>query len=82
MMEFEIVAAIVAEHFDMDKKNITESTNILEDLNADELEAAELIVEIESATDIKFPDEALDDMRTVGDIANYLAEHAEEPEAE
>lgn len=77
-MEFETVAAIVAEHFDIDRDTITESTSIMEDLNADQLEAAELIVEIESATDVKFPDEALDEMHTVGDIANYLAEHAAE----
>lgn len=77
-MEFETVAAIIAEHFDIDRDTITESTSIMEDLNADQLEAAELIVEIESVTDVKFPDEALDEIRTVGDIVNYLTEHGTE----
>lgn len=77
-MEFETVAALIAEQFGVDKDDITEDTDILEDLNATSMDAVELIVAIESATDISIPDEVVDDIRTVGDVVAYLKEHGEE----
>ena len=77
-MEFQTVAAIIAEQFGMDIDDVSEHTDILEDLNATSMDAVELIMSIESATDIKIPDEIVDEIRTVGDIVNYLADHAEE----
>ena len=81
-MEFETVTAIIADQFDTDIEDLTEDTDILDDLNATSMDVVELIVSIESATDIRIPDEAVDSIRTIGDIANYLAEHAEVPEEE
>ena len=77
-MDFQTIAAIVAEQFDMDIEDLSEHTDILEDLNANSMDAVELIVSIESATDIKIPDEAVDSIRTIGDIVNYLTDHAED----
>lgn len=77
-MEFETVAALIAEQFGMDQEDITEDTDILEDLNATSMDAVDLIVAIESATDIEIPDEAVDNIRTVGDIVNYIKAHTEE----
>ncbi len=77
-MEFQTVAAIIAEQFGMDIDDVSEHTDILEDLNATSMDAVELIMSIESATDIKIPDEIVDEIRTVGDIVNYLADHAED----
>lgn len=77
-MDFETIAAIVADQFDRDVETLDEDTDILEDLNCTSMDAVELIVAIESATDIRIPDEAVDSIRTIGDIVNYLAEFAEE----
>ncbi|MBR1529957.1 MAG: acyl carrier protein [Oscillospiraceae bacterium] len=77
-MDFKTIAAIVAEQFDMDAEELSEHTDILEDLNASSMDAVELIMSIESATDIKIPDEVVDSIRTIGDIVNYLADHAED----
>ncbi len=79
-MEFETVAAIIADQFDRDVEDLTEDTDILDDLNATSMDVVELIVSIESATDIRIPDEIVDTIRTIGDVVNYLAEHAEVPE--
>lgn len=81
-MEFETVAAIIADQFDRDVDDLTEDTDILDDLNATSMDVVELIVAIESATDIRIPDEVVDSIRTIGDVANYLAEHAEVTEEE
>ncbi len=77
-MEFSTIVSIISDQFDIDPEEITEQTDIAEDLNASSLDAVELIVAIESATDIKIPDEVVDEIRTVGDILNYLSEHEED----
>ena len=77
-MDFRTIAAIIAEQFEVDIEDLSEQTDILEDLNATSMDAVELIMSIESATDIKIPDEFVDSIRTIGDIVNYLADHAED----
>lgn len=79
-MEFEAIAAIIAEHFGIDAEDITEDTDILEDLNATSMDAVELIVAVENVTDISIPDEVVDSIRTAGDIAAYIKEHMSEEE--
>ncbi len=77
-MDFKVVASIVADQFDRDVEDLEEDTDLLEDLNCTSMDVVELIVAIESATDIRIPDEAVDSIRTIGDIVNYLSEHAED----
>lgn len=77
-MDFETIAAIVADQFDRDVDILEEDTDLVEDLNCTSMDAVELIVAIESATDIRIPDEAVDSIRTIGDIVNYLSEFAED----
>ena len=43
-----------------------------EDLGADSLDTFELIMGLEEAFDIEMPEEDLVDMKTVGDVVNYL----------
>ena len=81
-MDFETIAAIVADQFDRDPDTLDESTDLIEDLNCTSMDAVELIVAIESATDVRIPDEAVDSIRTLGDIVNYLAECADAEEEE
>lgn len=77
-MDFETIATIIADQFDMDIDRLSEHTDIQDDLNATSMDVVELIVTIESTTDIKIPDEAVDSIHTIGDIVNYLLDHAEE----
>ncbi|MBR7037846.1 MAG: acyl carrier protein, partial [Oscillospiraceae bacterium] len=59
-MDFETIAQIVADQFDKDVDNLEEDTDIIDDLGCTSMDAVELIVAIESATDIRIPDEAVD----------------------
>lgn len=77
-MDFRTIAAIVADQFDRDVETLDEDTDILDDLSCTSMDVVELIVAIESTTDIRIPDEAVDSIRTIGDIVNYLSEHAED----
>ncbi len=77
-MDFKTIASIIADQFDADIDDLEEDTDLLEDLNCTSMDVVELIVAIESATDVRIPDEAVDSIRTIGDIVNYLSEHAED----
>ena len=50
---------------------------LTEDLEADSLDAVELNMALEDAFGVSIPDEELANMKTVGDIFNYLTAHAE-----
>lgn len=71
---FETVAAIIAEQMGVEPESITEETSLVDDLKADSIDAAEMIINIESELDVRIADEAIMNVRTVGDIMNYLRE--------
>lgn len=77
-MDFETIAAIIADQFDIEVSKLTEKTDIQEDLNATSMDVVELIVAIESTTDIRIPEDAVDHIRTIRDIVNYLIDHSDE----
>lgn len=77
-MVFEKVAEILAEQLDADKETITAETRIAEDLNADSLDVVELLMAIEDEFEIEIPDEDIETMKTVGDVAEYIQSHIEE----
>ena len=77
-MDFETIAQIIAEQFDRDVDTLEEETDIIDDLGCSSMDAVELIVAIESATDVRIPDEAVDSIRTIGELVAYLNEHSED----
>lgn len=74
---FEKVREIIAEQLSVDDiDSITPETNLLEDLNADSLDAVEIIMNIEEEFDMKIPDEDIDQVRTINDIISYIEARA------
>lgn len=69
---FDKIAEILAEQLDVDKETITADTRIAEDLNADSLDVVELLMAIEDEFEIEIPDEDIETMKTVGDVAEYI----------
>jgi len=67
------VEEIIAEHLDLDVEDVTDEKDLIEDLGADSLHTVELIMEFEQNFDIEIPDGDADDLRTVGQIKEYLA---------
>ena len=51
-------------------------SRLTEDLNADSLDAVELNMALEEKCGVSIPDDKLGEMKTVGDIYNYLTENA------
>lgn len=71
---FVIVQRIIAEQMGVEAESITRETKLIEDLKADSIDAAEMLINIESELNTRIPDEAIMNVKTVGDIMHYLGE--------
>ena len=74
-MIFEKVAAILAEQLDAEEDAITLDTSLVDDLGADSLDVVDLVMTLEDEFDMEIPDEDITEVRTVGDLVNYLDDH-------
>ncbi|MGN0580487.1 MAG: acyl carrier protein [Ruminococcus sp.] len=70
-MVFEKVKEIITETLGVDE-NIVTSDAAVRDLTVDSLEVYDIINSIEEEFDISVPEEAVDDIKTVGDIVSYI----------
>ncbi|MBO4391714.1 MAG: acyl carrier protein [Clostridia bacterium] len=75
-MYFEKVAALISEKFEMPVENITRETSIIDDLGADSLDIVDMLMMLEDQYNISIPDEVAQEMKTVGDVADYIEENA------
>ena len=73
-MVFEKIRDIIAEQLDVNPEAITMETDLMMDLEADSLDAVEIIMAIESEFDIEVPDEKAEDFKVVANIVNYVEE--------
>ena len=76
-MVFEKVKAILAEQLDIDENTIEPSSLIVDDLGADSLDIVDLVMTLEDEFDAEIPDEAIETMKTVGDVVRFIEEHQE-----
>ena len=56
---------------------VTPETNLMKDLEADSLDAVEIIMAIEEEFDIEIPDEDAEKFQLVGDLVRYVEEQQE-----
>ena len=75
-MVFEKVRDIIAEQLDVDKNSITPETNLMKDLEADSLDAVEIIMAIEDEYGIEIPDEQAEEFQVVQTIVEYIEANA------
>lgn len=72
-MVFEKIKAIIAEQLGLsDSSVILPATSLMNDLDADSLDAVEIIMSIEDEFDIEISDETAEGFKTIGDIADYV----------
>lgn len=71
-MTIEKVKAIVAEQLDAEVEEITMETSLMEDLDADSLDAVEIIMTLEDEFDIEINDEDAEGFKTIGEIVKYI----------
>ena len=74
-MVFEKMKQILADQLDADIDSITLETDIQDDLGADSLDVVELLMSIEDEFDIEIPDEQIENLKTVGQVVDYITEN-------
>ena len=74
-MTFEELKNVIVETLNADEEKVTMEASLADDLQADSLDAVELNMAIEEAFGTSIPDEELPNMKTVGDIFNYLTKN-------
>jgi len=71
-MIFEKVKKIVAEQLDAEVEDITLETSMMKDLEADSLDAVEIMMALEDEFSVSIPDEDAETFKNIGDIVAYL----------
>ena len=75
-MTYETVAAMIAKQLKLNVSDITPEKRLVEDLHADSANVMMLIMDIEQEWGITVDDSLLTDVKTVGDIVEYLEKNA------
>jgi acyl carrier protein len=71
-MSLEKVKEIIVDELGCEPEEVTESTNIIEDLDADSLSVMQLVMTLEEEYDIEVPEEDIEKLVTVADILAYI----------
>ena len=71
-MVLEKVKVILAEQFDVDEDSLQNDTDLQDDLGADSLDVVDLLMSIEDEFESEIPDEEIENIRTVGELVNYI----------
>ncbi|UKI22476.1 MAG: acyl carrier protein [Anaerotruncus sp.] len=66
------IKEILAEQLSVDPDKITMNSLLEEDLDADSLDAIDIVMSIEDEFQVEVPDEVIADMKSVGDIVNFI----------
>jgi acyl carrier protein len=74
------VVKIIANRFAMEEKTITLETDITNDLGADSLDIAELLIEFEDKLDVSIDESEVQGLTTVGDVIKYVEKYASNKE--
>ncbi len=76
----EKICATVADVLEIDATTVTLEHHFINDLGANSLDVVEFVMRLEEIFDIQIPDEAADDVQTVGDLMRYVADMLGESE--
>ncbi len=72
-MDFETIKNLIAEQLKVDPATITAESRLMEDLKADSANIMVMIMDLEDQFGITVEDDQIMKMRTVGDVAEYIA---------
>ena len=71
-MVFEKVREIIVEQLGVDESDVTMDTHLMKDLEADSLDAVEIIRAIEDEYGIEIPDEDAEKFQSVSDLVKFV----------
>ncbi|MDO4518126.1 MAG: acyl carrier protein [Bacillota bacterium] len=71
-MVFEKVRGFIVEQIGVSEDLVSMDTVLMKDLEADSLDAVEIIMAIEDEYDIEIPDTEVEEFQTVGDLVEFI----------
>ena len=71
-MVFDKVKELISEQLDVKADDITEASNIQDDLGADTLDVVDLVMALEDEFDVEIPEDQVENIKTVGDIVKFI----------
>lgn len=74
---FDKVQSIVVEQLEVEKDQVTPEASFANDLGADSLDTVELVMALEEEFDIEIPDEAAEQIDTVGKAVEHISSNVE-----
>jgi acyl carrier protein len=72
---FEKIREIICEQLELEEDQVTMDSILLEDLGADSIDLADLVMTFEDEFNMEISDEALENIKTVSDIVKYVEEN-------
>lgn len=77
-MVFDQVKESLANILSCDADKIELDTDLVRDLGVDSIDTVELIMAVEDTYDIKISDKDAEDLKTVGDVVEFIEDHLED----
>ena len=71
-MVLEKIKVILAEQFDVEEDSLKNDNDLQDELGSESLDVVDLLMSIEDEFEIEIPDEEIENIRTVGDLVNYI----------
>ena len=73
---FDKLKELVVDQLGVEEDEVTMEATMQDDLGADSLDLVDLVMSVEEEFGVKLADEDLENIKTVGDIVNYIEERA------
>lgn len=74
-MVFDKIKEIIMEQLGVNDDQVSMDTHLMKDLEADSLDAVEIIMGIEEEYEIEIPEEDAEHFQLVSDLVTYVEEH-------
>ena len=72
------VKKIVVEHLGVEEDKVVEGAGFIDDLGADSLDTVELVMAFEEEFGVDIPDDAAENIQTVGDDVKFIQDNSGE----
>ena len=73
---FDKLKELVVDQLGVEEDEVTMEASMQDDLGADSLDLVDLVMSVEEELGVKVADEDMENIKTVGDIVNYIEDRA------
>ena len=74
---FDKLKELVVDQLGVEEDEVTMEASMQDDLGADSLDLVDLVMSVEEEFGVKVADEDLENIKTVGDIVNYIEDRVQ-----